>query len=299
MAIDLSEFYSNLNGTVAMPENFDGHFDVIRVEDLSLPNGKPARYSKRTYYKISLITGHSKIHYADTVFEISGTTLLFTNPKIPYSWERISEEQTGYVCLFTDDFFKSFGNIAEYPVFKFPQNAIVSLDVETSKRYDCLFSQIRDELRSAYRFRYDLLRSMTMQLIHEIQKHQTEEQTFHNNSNSHERIAKAFSDLLEAQFPIVVSSQQLKIYTPAVFAEKLNIHVNHLNKALKSTSGKTTSESINNRIIMESVNLLKNTNWTISEIAWCMGFEQPQHFTSFFKKVTRLSPKEYRKHQMD
>jgi len=116
-AIDLPEFYNNLDGDIAMPENFAGHFDIIKVEDLSLPNGKPARYSKRTYYKISLVTGHSKIHYADAVFEISGTTLLFTNPKIPYNWERISEEQTGYVCLFTDDFFKGFGNIAEYPVF--------------------------------------------------------------------------------------------------------------------------------------------------------------------------------------
>ena len=178
---------------------------------------------------------------------------------------------------------------------------MVSLDVETAKRYAGLFSQIRGELRSAYRFRYDSIRSITLQLIHEIQKQQTEEeeQTFHNNSNSHERIAKAFSDLLEAQFPIVVSSQRLKIYTPAVFAEKLNIHVNHLNKALKSTTGKTTSESINSRIILESVDFLKNTSWTISEIAWCMGFEQPQHFSSFFKKVTRLSPKEFRKHQMD
>lgn len=40
--------------------------------------------------------------------------------------------------------------------------------------------------------------------------------------------------------------------------------------------------------------LLKQTNWNINEIAWCLGFEELSHFINFFKKNVQVSPKNYR-----
>lgn len=72
------------------------------------------------------------------------------------------------------------------------------------------------------------------------------------------------------------------------------MHVNHLNKALKETTGKTTSQIISERIVQEAMILLKQTNWNINEIAWCLGFEELSHFINFFKKNVQVSPKNYR-----
>jgi AraC-like DNA-binding protein len=71
--------------------------------------------------------------------------------------------------------------------------------------------------------------------------------------------------------------------------------VNHLNKVLKETTGKTTTEIIASRINQEAKILLKQTPWNISEIAYSLGFEEVAHFSNFFKKHTKVSPAAFRR----
>ncbi len=72
------------------------------------------------------------------------------------------------------------------------------------------------------------------------------------------------------------------------------VHINHLNKVLKETTGKTTSALIAERVAQEARVLLRHTDWTVGEIAWCLGFDELPHFIHFFKKHVRLTPKSYR-----
>ena len=67
-------------------------------------------------------------------------------------------------------------------------------------------------------------------------------------------------------------------------------YVNHLNKVLKDATGKTTTEIIASRITQEAKILLKQTDWNVSEIAQCLGFDEVAHFSNFFKKQTQVSP---------
>ncbi|HQU84956.1 MAG TPA: helix-turn-helix domain-containing protein, partial [Pyrinomonadaceae bacterium] len=69
---------------------------------------------------------------------------------------------------------------------------------------------------------------------------------------------------------------------------------NHLNRALKETTGKTTTELIAERMTQEAIALLKHTNWNVSEIAYTLGFEEPTHFNNFFKKRTQQTPTKFR-----
>jgi len=52
---------------------------------------------------------------------------------------------------------------------------------------------------------------------------------------------------------------------------------------------------INERLLQEAKILLKSTNWTITEIAWSLGFEEANHFSSFFKSRTNETPNKFRK----
>jgi AraC-like DNA-binding protein len=80
----------------------------------------------------------------------------------------------------------------------------------------------------------------------------------------------------------------------ADFSEQLAVHVNHLNRAIKETTGKTTTMHITERIVTEAKALLKYTDWNIAEIAWCLGFEESAHFNNYFKKHTRFNPSQFR-----
>jgi AraC-like DNA-binding protein len=101
-------------------------------------------------------------------------------------------------------------------------------------------------------------------------------------------------ELLERQFPIDNPRQILSIRSASDYAEKLNIHVNYLNKAIKESTEKTTSQIIAERVMQEAKILLKQTVWPVSEIAYALGFTEVTHFNNFFKKHVQLSPMKFR-----
>jgi len=109
------------------------------------------------------------------------------------------------------------------------------------------------------------------------------------------RIASVFNELLERQFPVESVQQRFALRSANNdFAERMSIHVNHLNRAMKHATGKTTTALISERLVAEATALLKHTAWNISEISYTLGFEDPAHFNHFFKKHTRSTPSSFR-----
>jgi len=88
--------------------------------------------------------------------------------------------------------------------------------------------------------------------------------------------------------------QTIELRSASEFATQLNVHINHLNRAIKGTTQKTTAEHINRRILQESKSLLRTTNWPVSEIAYALGFNEATHFNNFFKKHLQTSPTLFR-----
>lgn len=76
------------------PKPGTGQFNVFRIQNINGHRFNCQPYSRKGFYKISLIKDHTKLHYADKILKFQNTALLFSNPYVPYSWEQISEEQT-------------------------------------------------------------------------------------------------------------------------------------------------------------------------------------------------------------
>jgi AraC family transcriptional activator of pobA len=280
-----------------MPENLKkeiGHFNVFVLDDFMGCSPKPIPYSRRDYFKISLIIGKNKVHYADKIVEIEKQVLFFANPQVPYNWEQLEEQQTGFFCVFTEAFFHQFGNLKEYPVFKPNGSPVFAIDDEQVKKIKSIFEQMITEINSDYTYKYDVLRNLVFELIHSAMKLQPANISVTQHSNASSRISSLFLELLERQFPIENSRQRFGLRSAADFADQLTIHVNHLNRALKETTQKTTSEIIAERILQEAKILLKHTDWNVSEIAYSLGFEEPTHFNNFFKKNIQLTPSQFR-----
>ncbi|MEJ7677981.1 MAG: helix-turn-helix transcriptional regulator [Segetibacter sp.] len=279
-----------------MPENLKkeiGHFNVFRLDEFTGACAKPTPYSRKDYFKISLIIGKNRIHYADKIIEMNQPAMLFANPQIPYSWEPSEEQQSGFFCIFTEAFFNHFGSIKEYPVFKPGGNPIFFLTDKQLNAVKNIYLKMFEEIDSDYVYKYDVLRNLVFELIHAALRMQPAT-TLYSSKNAASRVSSLFMELLERQFPIESPLQRINLRSAIDFANQLSVHVNHLNRALKETTGKTTSQLIGERITQEARALLKHTDWNISEIGYTLGFEELPHFINFFKKNTQVSPKSYR-----
>lgn len=296
-SLTFEEFYRMRHGLSATdPIPRLEPFNVYHLEDY-VGTMKPMPYSRKDYYKISLISGENRVHYADKTLMVEDNMLLFANPQVPYNWENPSAEpRRGSFCVFTDEFFQGYGNIKEYPIFRPDGIPILSINDTEMDHLDEIYQKMFVEIASEYVYKYDVLRNLTMELIHTAMKMRPAkmERPATSDSMAHERITALFLELLERQFPIESPVQRIHLRKPGEFAEQLNVHINHLNKVLKETTGKTTSQILADRISLEARAMLKHTNWNISEIAFCLGFDDPSHFVKFFKKQTQTTPKGYR-----
>lgn len=292
----LEDFYrQKLNW---LPENLQkdiGHFNVFRLEDCTGTDKAPVKYSRRDFYKVTLMRGRHAYHYADKSVEVSGSTLLFFNPNVPYTFEQLSGDSTGFFCIFREAFFTSHlrNNIRELPMFSLAGRPGYRLDKQQDKLISGIFEKMLTEIASDYMYKYDLIRNYMTEMIHHAMKMQPTE-TLYQHVDANARITAVFTELLERQFPIESPTQRFSLRSARDFAEQLAVHVNHLNRAIRHTTGKTTTDHIFERLASEAMALLKHTNWNISEISYSLGFEEPAHFNHFFRKQTSQTPTAYR-----
>ena len=102
----IEEFYRNKFDWI--PEKLKseiGHFNVFKLDPINsdLPQSIP--YKRRDFYKIMLVRGNSKVHYADKVVEVKNQALSFSNPQIPYKWEHLNNVREGAYCICNQAFF--------------------------------------------------------------------------------------------------------------------------------------------------------------------------------------------------
>jgi len=100
-------------------------------------------------------------------------------------------------------------------------------------------------------------------------------------------ITKSYSDLLNLH---IEKEQCIEFY-----AKALSITPNHLNKSVKSVTGKTAIMLLNEIRLMEVKYQLKQSDLPVSEVAYRFGFEDQSYFSRFFKKQTGFSPIDFRK----
>jgi len=268
-------------------------FKAFQLEDDS---SHTRNYSRKEFYKICLTTGKSRIHYSDKTYEQEGTILFFGNPHIPYSWETISTTYIGYTILFSEEFFKNSErseSLQQSSFFKIGGTPVLKITEEQRIFLNTIFEKMISEQESDYVFKDELIRNYISLIIHESLKMEPSE-NFEQNKNASVRLSSVFLELLERQFPIETTANPLKLKTAQHYAQHLNVHINYLNRVVKEVTGKSTTTHITERIITEAKALLLHTDWSISEVAFALGFDYPTYFNNFFKKVTGTNPKAFR-----
>jgi len=273
-----------------------GQVAAYRLEGVATPGSFP--HIRRDFYKIKLLCNAQGIlSYADQRVAVQSGALIFANPLLPHSWERTAGRETGFACLFTEEFITQqmkTASVAGSPLFRVGGSPVLFPPPEVVQRLSGIFELLPAELQSSYAHKYDLARTYVQLLLHESLKLAPAAPRYQPGTAA-ARLSARFLDLLDQQFPLTSPSQTIPLRNANEFARHLAVHPNHLNKALREITGQTTTAHLAEKLLEEAKALLRHSNWSLAEIGYCLGFDYASNFSNFFKKHTRQSPNHYRR----
>ena len=206
------------------------------------------------------------------------------------SVSQFSPDVKGFYCCFSDDFInqvytkESIENDLEFInsfLFHYP----LRLNKTVFLRIEYLCNALL-ELNFTFDSSKSLIQAYLIAVVYEIKKLMIGSGLDFYPSKAF-LITKKYNDLLAAN---VSNERSVDFY-----AGQLDITPNHLNKSVKTVTGRTAITILNEMSIQEAKMQLKHTNQSISDIAFQLGFEDLSYFSRFFKKATGVSPMEYRK----
>jgi len=182
--------------------------------------------------------------------------------------------------------------IHEYNFFSYNANEALHLsERERQVVLDC-FSKIEFELQQNIDKHSKKLIASNIELFLNYCDRFYDRQ-FITRDNLNKGILEKFEELLNSYFSSD-KPQQIGLPTVAYFAEKLHLSANYFGDLIKKETGKSAKEYIQDKIIDLAKTKTFDSDKTVNEIAYELGFKYPQHFTRLFKNVTGYSPNEYR-----
>lgn len=258
--------------------------------------------NRREFYKILLITkGQGVFTMGLNTYYVEEPTLLFIHPNDIISWKNISQEgeSGGYYVLFK----KSFVNhhlqlkaiIDKFALFTDKPKSVIRLSQEELPRITQYFERMQEEEldKANVDFREDSLQAFLQLLMVEsmkVARFPKPDEVTEDYSHIHH-----FFDLLEKETSGINYDQPIRIKTAKEFAYDLQMHPNYLNAVLKKHTGQNASTHIRNRILDEAKALLVQTDWSLQDISFSVGFAEQPNFSQFFKKNTGFTPAEFRR----
>ncbi|UOQ70389.1 AraC family transcriptional regulator [Hymenobacter cellulosilyticus] len=99
---------------------------------------------------------------------------------------------------------------------------------------------------------------------------------------------------LERAFQQLLRQHYAQWKQPAQYAAALHITVAHLNDTVKSQTGLSVSAHVQQRAMLEAKRLLGFTQQSVKEIGYALGYEEPVYFGKLFRKVTGMTPQQFR-----
>lgn len=231
----------------------------------------------------------------DQEFSVNPNTIYFTNPGHVKSFE-ITECADVYLITFSEAFLfeKLSQNVfEEYPFLLTENIPAITISKELFYSFETIYKSIEVELNSDYKKNARVIAKLFEAILIKCKTQLWQDRLM--NSTSFSSTLQQFKQLLEMEFKkINDSNQQYKSLNAQDYADLLNLNSTYFNTLIKSKSGKTPGEWIQNRTLSAAKTLLRSTTLSIKEISCLLDFSEATHFGRFFKKQTQQTPVEYR-----
>lgn len=183
-------------------------------------------------------------------------------------------------------------HIADYSFFGYQSNEALHLsEKERNTILDCL-NKIDDELTQSIDKHSKRLIVANIELLLEYCVRFYERQ-FITRDHVNRGVLEKFEEILNNYFE-TDKPQTIGLPSVAYFAEEFHLSANYFGDLVKKETGKTASEYIQSKLIDIAKERIFDTDKTVSQIAYDLGFKYPQHFARLFKQKVGKSPLEYR-----
>lgn len=232
-------------------------------------------------YQMVWVTGGSGVHTMDmATYKMQPNCLYTLSPGIVHTC-RSSQDLKGYILHFSADFMLQYAGKQENPIFHFGQARPSDSQLITH-----IYQQILTEFIQVRKGREQVIQSLIMMLL--VYKNRLI--SFKESNTTIDS-----SQIVNQQFQRLVNEKYASEKRLSFYAKALNISTAHLKENIKNTTGINASEIIQKRVILEAKRQLIYSQLTISEIAFLLGFADPNYFFKYFRRLVGQSPGEFRK----
>jgi AraC family transcriptional regulator, transcriptional activator of pobA len=293
----ISEFKKALRqyseeGVVDLDKNYPYkfNFQIHRYEDVLRNSRMSAPPNRWSFHRLCFLKqGEGEIVSGIYKFKAIRNTFFVIPSRVISSSSNWTNDSRGYVLLFNVDFFlqNNFTHqfIANKKILSTSIQPYVYLDDIRAEELTRIFETLLEEKKRKENINNEFIAVKILELL--IMGERLFELEADNDASlTNADIIKRFVDLMEIHFT--------REHSVRFYAEQLSIHPNHLNALIKKHTGISAKESIQNKILLETKYLLHSTKLPIKQISNQMGFNDPNYFTTFFKRFENLSPVNYR-----
>jgi AraC-like DNA-binding protein len=275
---------------------------LVSVVDLTKAT-KIVNHTQMNYGVYALFLKQTKscdLKYGRRSYDYQEGTIVCFAPGQAVRVDMIEDEITPevYGIVFHPDLIRgtSLGkSIKNYTFFSYAVNEALHLsDQEKGIVMDCL-KKISIELEHAIDKHSKALIAMNIELLLNYCMRFYERQ-FITRSDANKDALTKFEQLLNEYF---LSKLPMQEGLPSVkyFADKICLSSNYFGDMVKKETGKTPQEHIQDKVIEMAKEHITETDETVSQIAYTLGFQYPQHLCRLFKKRVGCTPNEYRTQQ--
>lgn len=287
---------SELNRVLGLPKPLHPMLSLVNYADMKKPFDEQPKAFLLNFYKISYkfnLTG--KIGYGQHSYDFDEGRMAFVAPQQVLARGEADRDLSGYTLLFHPDLIRGYplaAKIKTYGFFSYSSNEALFPSDKEKKIIFWLFDRIRDELKSNID---DSTQDVLISYIETLLLHSNRfyKRQFITrkpvNSQLLTRLEKLLNDYFEDS-----SALHNGLPTVEYLAGQLSVSPRYLSDMLRAVSGQSAQQHIQAKVIEKAKEYLTSSDLSVGEIAYQLGFKQPQSFNKLFKRKTDFTPVEFR-----
>lgn len=291
------ELYDHLGVVIDELDN-KSEFSIYNLGDFhwELPYVSPlfrANFFSFVFVKNSFGTSFSDQY----TFDIEPGTIYFNNPGY-IKHVVLNDVKDLYLATISESFLKEnvHADIFEEFPFLLAENITPKvLNRDQFSEFELLYNQVIKEYASNSPYRNKLVGYLFVVILIKIKEYFWNDYDPIHEGNRSSQIVKKFKRLLEKHYRDLNNGIVDTVFRVQEYAEAQHLHPNYFNTVIKMKTGKPVGTWIAEKTIAEAKSLLRNTDISIKEIAYRLGFAELAHFSNYFKKHTEASPALYRR----
>jgi AraC family transcriptional activator of pobA len=270
---------------------------VIRHSDMIIDTAYIDQRFSLDMYMISLKGSQlCELKYGRNKYDFQEGSIVFIGPNQVFSSSTtdFSETKDEWTILIHVDFIINVGmhqSLQQYPFFNYDDMEALHLSDIEKKSLTEIVHKIEAEYNQRIDQHTDEIIAINLEsLLKYCQRYYGRQ--FITRKTLNKGILMQFENFLNAYFTSELSEKGVPTVTQCGAA--LNLSPYYLSDLLKAETGKSAKEHIDLQLIHKAKSLLLQSNDSINEIAYHLGFEYPNHFSKLFKSKTGQSPSEFR-----